>query len=99
MVSTGGGGCWLPLMWSVLGIAMVLMAIDTASVKKKKMKKKLTCSAGFALICRGWQWRRPQWWSTQVGGGQHVVAVDNVGGAALQQGMSMRKCCSRKELC
>ena len=40
VVGTGGGGCWLPLMWSVLGIAMVLMAINTASVKKKKMKKK-----------------------------------------------------------
>ena len=41
VVGTGGGGCWLPLMWSVLGIAMVLMAIDAASVKKKKMKKNL----------------------------------------------------------
>ena len=31
-----------------------------------------------------------------MGGGQHVVAVDNVGGAALQQGMSMRNCCNGK---
>ena len=53
----------------VLGIVMVLVAIDAASVKKK-MKKKLTCSVGtFALICRGWRQR----WSMQVGGGQHVV--------------------------
>ena len=35
----------------------------------------------------------------QVGGGQHVVAVKDVGGAALQQGMSMRGCCNRNELC
>ena len=80
----------------VLGIAMVLIAIDAASVKKKKMKKKLTCSGGFALICRGWQWQRRQWWSTQVGGGQHVVAVEDAGGAALQRGMSMRGCATGK---
>ena len=40
----------------VLGIAMVLVAIDAASVMKKKMKKKLTCSdSTFVLTCRGWQ--------------------------------------------
>ena len=51
--------------------------------KEEKNEKKLTCSAGFTLICRGWQWQRPQWRSTQVGGGQHVAAIDNVGGAAF----------------
>ena len=66
--------------------------------KEEENEKKLTCSAGFTLICRGWQWRRLQWWSTQVGGGQHVVAVDDMGRATLQQGMSMRKCCNGKEL-
>ena len=83
----------------VLGIVMVLMAIDAASVKKKKRKEKFTCSGSFALICRGWKWRRRQWWSMQVGGGQHVVAVEDTGGASLQWGMPMRGCCNRKELC
>ena len=102
MVGTGGGGCWLPLMWSVLGIAMVLMAIDTASVKKKKMKKtyllsrlhidiqRLGMAAAAVMVNAG------GWWPAHSGRQQHgqsYIATGDVDEKVLQQeraGLSCR---------
>ena len=103
------GGCWLPLMWSVLGIAMVLMAIDAASVKKKKMKKKtyllsrlridmqrLAMAVAAVMVNAG------GWWPACSGRRRHgwsYIATGDVDEKVLQReraGLSCSECCNRQ---